>query len=328
MRVRLVTIRDVFTRMQFVVRDLARESGKEIDLHLSGEFTEVDKYVVERLADPLLHLVRNAVSHGLESVAERTAASKAPRGRLDLRAAAAGGAIVIEVEDNGRGIDPELVFARARQTGLVTPDAPADPAAILDLICMPGFSTRESVDRASGRGVGMDVVRRAVEELGGNLRVTTRFGHGSCFTVRLPVTLAIADALIISVNHQKYAIAQSAIHEVVHVDAAAMITLENNELIRHHAGVLPLLRLSELFGGGAGAASFPALIIGDGAHLVAVACERIWGLNEIVVRPMSDPLVQVTGLAGATELGDGHAVLILDPIGLVRYARARRLEAA
>ena len=328
MRVRLVPVRDVFGRMRLVVRDLARDAGKDIDLHLAGEETEVDKFVVERLADPLLHLVRNAVSHGLEPPAERVAAGKPARGRLDLRAAAAGGAIRIEVEDDGRGIDPERVFARARAAGLVAPDAPADPAAILDLICTPGFSTRETPDRASGRGVGMDVVRRAVEELGGSLSLSTRPGAGTRFTARLPLTLAIADALILRVAGGTYAVPQAAVREVIQVDPGTTVRLENNELVRHHGGILPLVRLSDVLGGDRPAGPFPALVAGEGGGSVALGADRVLGLREIVVRPLADPLVQVPGLAGATELGDGRPVLIIDPVGLARYARARRRATA
>ncbi|WP_439621880.1 chemotaxis protein CheA [Gemmata sp.] len=324
MRVRLVPVRDVFARMRFVVRDLARETGQGVDLHLSGEDTEIDKYVVERLADPLLHLVRNAISHGLEPAAERVAAGKPLRGRLDLRAAAAGGAAVIEVEDDGRGIDPERVLARARAAGLVPPGGWADPSAALDLICTPGFSTRDATDRVSGRGVGMDVVRRAVEELGGTLDMATTPGRGTRFTVRLPLTLAIADALIVAVGPQTYAAPQTAVREVVLVEPGAVTTLENNELLRHHTGVLPLLRLCDLFGTPRPTGAYTALVVGEGRHAVAVAVDRVLGLREVVVRRLSDPLVQVPGLAGATELGDGRAVLILDAVGLARYARTRR----
>lgn len=328
MRVRLVPVRDAFDRMRLVVRDLARDAGKDVDLHLAGEQTEVDKFVVERLADPLLHLVRNAVSHGLEPPAERVAAGKPARGRLALRAAAAGGGIRVEVEDDGRGIDPERVFARARAAGLVAPDAPADPAGVLDLICTPGFSTRETADRASGRGVGMDVVRRAVEELGGSLSLDTRPGAGTRFTARLPLTLAIADALILRAAGGTYAVPQSAVREVIQVEAGATVALENNELVRHHGGVLPLVRLSDVFGGARPAGAFPALVTGEGGGSVALGADRVLGLREIVVRPLADPLVQVPGLAGATELGDGRPVLILDPIGLTRSARARRRATA
>ncbi|HUR53162.1 MAG TPA: chemotaxis protein CheW, partial [Gemmataceae bacterium] len=324
MRVRLVPIRDVFGRMRFVVRDLAHDTGREIDLHLSGENTEVDKFVVERLADPLLHLIRNAVSHGLEPPAERVVTGKPARGRIDLRAAAAGGAIVIEVEDDGRGIDPDRVFAQARAAGLVAPDAPVDPAGVLDLLCAPGFSTRDDTDRASGRGVGMDVVARAVEDLGGTLALSTVVGKGSRFTARVPLTLAIADALVVTVGGQTYAVPQTAVREVVEVGPGATTALENNELLPHRGVVLPLLRLSDVFGVPRPAGPFVALVVGDGAATVAVAADRVLGLREVVVRPLADPLVQVVGVGGATELGDGRAVLILDAAGLARYARGRR----
>lgn len=328
MRVRLVPVRDVFARMRFVVRDLVRETGKQIELHLTGEGTEVDKFVVERLADPLLHLIRNAVSHGLELPAERVAAGKPSRGRIDLRAAAAGGEIVIEVEDDGRGIDPEQVFARARSAGLVAPDAPTDPSGVLDLLCSPGFSTRESTDRASGRGVGMDVVGRAIEDLGGTLALSTRAGRGTRFTARLPLTLAIADALIVTVGEQRYAIPQTAVREVAYVEPGATTALENNELLPHRGRVLPLLRLADVFGEGRQSGSFVVLVVGDGGATVALAADRVLGLREVVVRPLADPLVQVPGVAGATELGDGRAVLILDGAGLARYARAGRRPTA
>ena len=206
MRVRLVPVRDAFARMRPVVRDLARSAGNDIELRLTGDETEVDKFVVERVSDPLLHLVRNAVSHGLESPEERLASNKSPQGHVHLRAEAAGGAIAIEIEDDGRGIDAERVFKRAREAGIIAADASTDPSAVLDLICMPGFSTQAVVDRASGRGVGMDVVRRTIEELGGTLAISTRPGLGTRFTARLPLTLAIADALIVEVAGQAFAI--------------------------------------------------------------------------------------------------------------------------
>jgi two-component system chemotaxis sensor kinase CheA len=328
MRVRLVPVRDVFARMRFVVRDLARETAKDVALDLAGEDTEIDKFVVERLADPLLHLVRNAVSHGIEPAAARAAAGKPPRGRVGLRAAAAGGAVVIDLEDDGRGIDPHRVFARARALGLVPAGAPADPAGVLDLICTPGFSTQETADRASGRGVGMDVVRRAVEDLGGDLALDNRPGHGARFTVRLPLSLAIADALIVAVGDQSYAVPQAAVREVVPVDAGGATALENNELLRHASGVLPLLRLHDLFGTPRPPGAFVALVVGEGRRAVALGADRVVALREIVVRPLADPLVQAPGLAGATELGDGRAVLILDAAGLARLARTRRRPAA
>ncbi|WP_246173581.1 chemotaxis protein CheA [Limnoglobus roseus] len=324
MRVRLVPIRDLFSRMRLVVRDLTRETGKDIDLVVSGEETEIDKFVVERLADPLLHLVRNAVSHGLESAADRVAAGKPPRGRLALRAAAVGGTIVLEVEDDGRGVQFEAVFARARSAGLIAVDATTDPMAVLDLICAPGFSTRDEVDRGSGRGVGLDVARRAIEQgLAGSLTLDSRQGAGTRFTARLPLTLIVADVLTVSVGGQTYAVPQTVVREVIPVEAGSTIVLENNELIRHHGGVLPLLRLDDLFHHPRPVGSYVALVVGDGTSAMALAVDRAVGMREVVVRPLTDLLVQAPGIGGATELGDGRPVLILDPAGLARYNRRR-----
>jgi two-component system chemotaxis sensor kinase CheA len=323
MRVRMVPVRDLFARMRLVVRDLTRETGKEVELVVTGEETEIDKLVVERMADPLLHLVRNAVSHGLEPAAVREAAGKRPKGRITLRAAAAGGMIVLEVEDDGRGVRVDEVFARARAAGLVPQDAPADPAAVLDLICAPGFSTRDEADRGSGRGVGMDVVRLAVEGLGGSLALDSRPGTGSRFTARLPLTLVVADVLTVAVGGQIYAVPQTAVREVVPVEPDATTVLENNELIRYRGGVLPLLRLDEVFGLPRPAGGFVALVTGEGAGAVALAADRAIGLREVVVRPLADPLVQAPGIGGATELGDGRPILILDPGGLARLVRRR-----
>ena len=323
MRVRMVPVRDLFARMRLVVRDLTRETGKEVELVVTGEETEIDKLVVERMADPLLHLVRNAVSHGLEPAAERAAAGKLPKGRITLRAAAAGGMIVLEVEDDGRGVGVDAVFARARAAGLVPPDAPADPAAVLDLLCTPGVSTRDQADRGSGRGVGMDVVRLAVEGLGGSLTLDSRPGQGSRFTARLPLTLVVADVLTVSVGGQTYAIPQRDVREVVPVEPGTTTVLENNELIRYRGGVLPLLRLGDIFGHPRSAGAFVALVTGEGAAAIALAADRAIGLREVVVRALADPLVQVPGIGGATELGDGRPILILDPGGLSRLARRR-----
>lgn len=323
MRVRMIPVRDLFGRMRLVVRDLTRETGKEVELLVSGEETEIDKFVVERMADPLLHLVRNAVSHGLEPAKSRTAVGKPPKGRLSLRAAAAGGMIVLEVEDDGRGVRPDEVFARARQAGLVPPDEPTDPAAVLDLLCTPGFSTRDEADRASGRGVGMDVVRLAVEGLGGSLTLDSRPGAGTRFTARLPLTLVVADVLTVAVGGQTYAVPQAVVREVLAIEARSTIVLENNELVRYRGGVLPLLRLGDVFGVPRPAGVFVALVTGEGGAAVALAADRAVGLREVVVRPLADPLVQVPGIGGATDLGDGRPILILDPGGLARLARRR-----
>jgi two-component system, chemotaxis family, sensor kinase CheA len=322
MRVRLVPVREIFARMQFVVRDLTREYGKKVSLTLSGQETEIDKLLVERMMDPLLHLVRNAVSHGLESAEERVRAGKSPEGSLMLRASTTGETIVIEVEDDGRGIDAAAVVERARGVGLVPADATSDSVVLLDILSAAGFSTRDEADRTSGRGVGMAVVRTVIEELGGSMSLETEPGVGTHFTIHLPLTLAIADALIVTVSGQTFAVPQVAVREVLQVEPANLRVLENNELIPYRAGVLPLVRLTAFFGhpeppGG----SFHTLVVGTGRNTVGLAVERVIGLREIVVRPLADVLLRVPGIAGVTELGDGRVVLILDAVPLARAAR-------
>ena len=325
MRVRMVQVGEMFERMQFVVRDLARESGKRITLELLGRETEIDKFLVERMTDPLMHLVRNAVSHGLETADERTAQGKPAEGKLTLRAAAVGESVLIEIADDGRGIDKKRVAARAREKGLIGAGARLDDEALLELICAPGFSTRDEADRGSGRGVGMDVVRNTVEELGGRISLETESGEGTRFTVELPLTLAIAEALIVSVDGQKFAVPQSAVQEVIEVETSTVKALENNEIIPYRGGVLPLVRLARLFelNDERERAAFHVFVIGTGSNALGVAVDRIIGQREIVVRGISDPLVQVAGIAGATELGDERVVLILD-VAALRQTAANR----
>jgi len=324
MRLRLVPIGEAFERMQFAVRDVARENGKSVTLTLSGQTTEIDKYVVERMLDPLLHLVRNAVSHGIEAPAERTAAGKPAQGRIALRAATAGDAVIIEVEDDGRGMDSARIGQQARAAGLISGDAELDMAGLLDVICAPGFSTRAEADLTSGRGIGMAVVRSTVLELGGSLSLWTEPGRGSRFTIELPLTLAIVDALIVSAGGQTFAMPQPSVREVIEVKPSEVTVLERNELVAHRGSVLPVVRLARLFGlPEEDAQSFNLLIVGSGLNAVGIAVGRVHGLREIVVRAIADPLVRVPGIAGATELGDGQVVLILDAAGLARLHRER-----
>jgi two-component system chemotaxis sensor kinase CheA len=325
MRVRMVQVGEIFERMQFVVRDLARESGKQIKLELLGRETEIDKFLVERMTDPLMHLVRNAVSHGLETADERVAQGKSAEGRLTLRAATVGESVLIEIADDGRGIDQARVAARAQAKGLLAAGAQLDDAALLELICAPGFSTRDEADRGSGRGVGMDVVRNTVEELGGRISLETESGRGTRFTIELPLTLAIAEALIVSVDGQRFAVPQSAVQEVLEVESSTVKALENNEIISYRGGVLPLVRLARLFelNDGREQSAFHVFVIGSGANALGVVVDRIIGQREIVVRGISDPLVQVAGIAGATELGDEQVVLILDVAALRQSAVSR-----
>lgn len=325
MRVRLVPIGEVFERMQFAVRDLARERGQRVILELSGQETEVDKLVVERMADPLLHLVRNAVSHGLEPAEERLARGKPAEGRIWLRALTAGDRVVIEVEDDGRGVDRQAVAERARALGWLEADGSLDEARILDILCAPGFSTRQEADRASGRGVGMSVVKSAVENLGGALTLYTEPGRGTRFVIQLPLTLAIVDALLVSVGGQTFAVPLPAVQEVLEIAPGEITTVTKGgeEIISYRGGVLPLVRLADRFGLEMRARrAYHAFVVGVAPQWAGIVVDRILGQQEIVVHAITDPLVQQPGIAGATELGDGRPILILDAGALARIGGA------
>ena len=332
MRVRMVQVGEIFDRMQFVVRDMARESGKRVIVDVVGQETEIDKFLIERLMDPLLHLVRNAVSHGLERPDERRAAGKPPEGRLTLRATATGENVSIEIADDGRGIDVERVAERARATGLLAPGVPLDDARLLEVICYPGFSTRAEVDWESGRGVGMDVVKSTVEALTGTVSLSTEKDRGSRFCLELPLTLALADVLIVTVRGQTYAVPQSTVREVFEVEPSAVRALERNEIIAHRGGALPLFRLSEFFNlpepKQPSEGRFHVFVTGTGTNALGIAVDRIVGHQEIVVRTIGDTLVQVPGIAGATDLGDEKVVLILDVPALRRSALQERMISA
>jgi two-component system chemotaxis sensor kinase CheA len=321
MRVRMVPIGEVFERMQFVARDLARESGKLVKLEITGENTEIDKLLVERMLDPLLHLVRNAISHGIESPSERESAGKPRTGVVRLRALAEGESAVIEISDDGRGIDSTDIAEKARRRGIHIADD-LDSASLLDILCMPGFSTKVEADKASGRGVGMDVVGKVIDELGGTIVLETEASKGTSFTIRLPLTLAIANALIVSVDGERFAVPQSNVREVISIGAESVTRFENNEIIEYRGEPLPLIRLARVFRLKESEDDpFDAFVVENGKHPVGIAVDRVLGQREIVIRSISDPLGRVSGISGATELGDGRAVLILDVADIARSLR-------
>ena len=324
MRVRLVPVGEIFRRMPFVARDLARETGRNALLELKGQGTEIDKYLIERMMDPVLHLVRNAISHGIEEPSVRVARGKRPEGTITLSATTIGDAVVLEVADDGGGVDEAAVTAKARRLGFDVPPAPLDSAALLAILCSPGFSTKTEADRASGRGVGMAVVKQTVEELSGTLTLETSSGEGTRFIIQLPVTLAITDALIGRVGQECFAVPQAAIREVIEIESIEMRQIEQNELVPYRDTALPIVRLSTLFGIDTPPATrMHVFVVGTGAETVGLAVDRILGQREIVVRTITDPLVRVDGISGATDLGDGRVVLILDPATIARLTRQR-----
>ena len=312
MRVRLVPVAEIFARMPFVVRDLARDSEKEVALKLDGQQTELDKYLIERLKDPLLHLVRNAFSHAVESPEERVTAGKPATATIWLCASSRGDSVLIDVKDDGRGIDAEMVARRAARMGIPVKQ-PLDSAALLKILCSPGFSTRDDVDRAAGRGVGMAVVYNTVRELGGSITLETEVGKGTKFTLRLPLTLAVSESFIVSCGEQTCAIPQTFVSEVLQVDAQDIRTVNRIEVIPYRSGVLPIIRLSKMFRvPGETRERNNLLVLSSERGSTGLVVDRIHGQREVVVRAIRDKLVQVPGVIGATELGDGRPVLILD----------------
>jgi len=315
-RVRLVPVSEIFARMPFVVHDLCRESGKKARLTLEGQHTEIDKYLVERLKDPLLHLVRNAMSHGIETVEERAALGKSAEARVFLRASTNGDTVLIEVGDDGRGIDAAAVRQRAARNQ-ASAEAITSETTLLDLICRPGLSTRDEADRTSGRGMGMSVVYNTIRELGGTLSLDTEKGRGTTFCLRLPLTLAIADVLVISVEGQICAVPQSSVQEVLQMDTAQIRRLNATEVIPYRDSILPVIRLRSMFRLPPSAkCTLPMLVLGSELGRVGLIVDRIHGQREVVVSTLRDPLVLVPGIAGATEMGDGRPVLILDAAAL------------
>lgn len=315
-RVRLVPIAEIFSRLPFVVRDLARETGKHVRIVVEGQDTEIDKFVVERLKEPLLHLVRNAISHGIEMPDERTRAGKPGEATLMLRAATSGQRVVIQIRDDGRGVDAKKVAARASELGVAMSETPSD-SELLNAISRPGFSTRDEADRAAGRGVGMTVVHRTVRELSGSLSLEFEPGQWTEFTLRLPLTLSIAETFLISAAGQTCAVPQGSVEEILQCSEADVRALHDGEVISFRGGVLPLVRLRRLFGAEAsGAGQWPLLVLGTERGLCGLVVDQVHGQREVVVRGMHDPLIQVPGISGATELGDGRPVLILDAVAL------------
>jgi two-component system chemotaxis sensor kinase CheA len=316
MRVRLVPVAEIFARMPFVVRDLARQTQKKARLKLTGQDTAIDKYLIERLKDPLLHLVRNAFSHGVETPEERTAASKPEEATIELNASTVGDSVIIRVRDDGRGINPNAILQRAKKLKLEIPET-VDNQTILQILCASGFSTREDADRASGRGMGMTVVNTIVRELGGNLTLDSEEGRGTQFTIRLPLTLAIAETLIVEAAGQKCAIPQSFVREIFHATEEQIQLANGIEVISYREGVLPVVRMAKLFR----LSSEPrpkmcVLVVTSDRGSVGLLTEKVLGQREVVVSALRDPLIQVPGISGATELGDGKPVLILDGASL------------
>lgn len=328
MAIRMLPISFAFSRFPRLVRDTSNVLGKRVELRLTGESTELDKTVLEKIGDPLVHLVRNSLDHGLERPEERVAAGKPETGVLELNAYHEGGNIVIDVIDDGAGINQERVLAKARERGLVGADDQLSPDKINNLIFMPGFSTVDEVSDLSGRGVGMDVVRRNISELGGNVSVVSTPGKGSVFTIRLPLTLAILDGQLIRVGDQSYIIPLVSIIETIQGrhETVSRIAGES-ELFRVRDEYLPVLRLHQLFNvpPDSDAIEDGLLVVAE-AHgqRVGVLVDELLEQQQVVIKSLEKNFRATIGVSGATILGDGTVALIVDMAGLLRLYYERK----
>ncbi len=326
MKVRMVPVKSVFNRMQRLVRDLTGQSGKKITLRIEGEETELDKTVIEEIADPLVHLIRNAVDHGLEAPGDREAAGKPATGVIHLRAYHKGNTVVIEVEDDGRGLDPELLRRKAVDKGLLGEEAAyaLEDREALELIFTPGFSTAEQVSAISGRGVGMDVVRSNIRKLKGQVFIDSEPGRMTRLSLTLPLTLAIIDALTVIVDGMLYAIPLEAVQETLKVDPASVSSVDRRRAINLRGDVLSVVDLAQLIEVTDKARKrdkLPIVIIGDETRRLGLVVDEMLERQEIVIKSLGQFLGEIQGLSGATITGDGQVVLILDPNELIRLAQ-------
>lgn len=324
MVLRMVPIATLFGRFRRLIHDLARETGKDIELVTEGEATEVDKTVAEQLADPIVHLIRNACDHGLETAAERVAAGKAPAGRVTLTAAHAGGEVLITITDDGRGIDRDRVRVKAEANGLVQPGQALSDADLLHMIFHPGFSTAAQVTSLSGRGVGMDVVKRTIEGLRGTIDIASVAGAGSTFTLRIPLTLAIIEGLLVRVGTGRYVIPLTAVEECLELTAHDDDRSRGRSMIRLRDALVPFLRLRDLFGSTSAPDDHQKIVvIATGGERVGLVVDQIIGSHQTVIKSMSAVHRPVTSFSGATILGDGSVALILDIMHLVALGQHR-----
>ena len=334
MAIRTQPVKSVFARMPRLVRELSAQLEKDVRLIVTGEATEIDKTVVEQLADPLTHLLRNALDHGVETPDVRVAAGKPRQGTVHLSAEQRSGRIIIELSDDGRGIDRSRVLARARERGLVAQDAVLSDSEIDELIFLPSFSTAATVSSISGRGVGMDVVRRNIQALGGRIAIESRAGHGSRFILSLPLTLAVMDGLVVSVGRETYVVPLSAIVESLRPrrDDIHQVVGGGGEVLAIRGSYIPLLPLHRRFGV-ANAESDPArgivvIVETDGSGRLGLVVDDLVGQQQIVVKSLEANYGPVTGVSGATILGNGHVALILDVAHLRDTAEPARMRPA
>jgi two-component system chemotaxis sensor kinase CheA len=327
---RMVPLRSTFVRMARVVRDTARRADKAVEFSTSGDETELDKMVVDRISDPLIHLLRNAVDHGIEAPDRREATGKPRAGRVQLRAQHLSGRIHIEVWDDGKGLDYSAIAASARRRGLVPADVELDKADLTNLVFAPGLSTAEKVSDVSGRGVGMDVVRKTIESLRGDIDVMSEPGRGTRVSIRLPLTLAIIDGMVVRVGAERYIIPTVSIERSLRPEADRLTSvMGRGRVIKVGDELVPLVSLGTLFevrGAAADPTDGIVVVLSDNGDRVGVTADEILGQQQAVIKPLGEGLLDVAGVAGGAIMPDGEVGLILDVGGLMRLAREQEVQ--
>jgi two-component system chemotaxis sensor kinase CheA len=322
LKMRMLPVDKVFKKFPRIVRSMARDLGKEVDLQIFGEETELDRSVVDEIGDPLIHLIRNAMDHGLETPEERTIAGKTRVGTLVLAAVHEGNQIIISIKDDGRGIDTDRVGRKAVEKGLVSEEqlTAMSQRELFDLIFLPGFSTKDKASDLSGRGVGMDVVKTNIKKLNGLIEIKSEKGKGSEFILRLPLTLAIIQSLLVDVEGEVYSIPLSSVLESLRVDQRQFHLIGNREILKLRDMVLPLIRLESIFGVEKRNEQDNfcyVVVVGTAEKRMGLVVSRLVGQQEVAIKSLGKYLANIPGIAGSTILGDGRVALIIDPVGLV-----------
>ncbi|MCL2067747.1 MAG: chemotaxis protein CheA [Treponema sp.] len=328
MRIRMVPISQIFSRFPRLVRDLSKSLNKKINLVIEGEETELDKSVIEDLLDPIMHSVRNSIDHGIETVEERLAAGKSEEGTVTLKAANEGNMIVIEISDDGKGIDVKAVRSKAVERGIISANKILTDVEVFNLIFEPGFSTAKQVTSISGRGVGLDVVRRQIDKLNGTVTVNSERGKGTKFTIKLPLTLAIIQGLLVRVGSEIYSIPITSVIESLRIKPDEIKKIDNYEVFNIRSDVISLLRLNRLFGIKTEEQQdyHFIVIVGTAEKKMGFMVDSLIGEEDVVIKPLRDQFTNSPGIAGASILGDGSVSLIIDVSQLLELGLKKELE--
>ena len=323
MEIRMTPVGQLFEKMARIVRKISMDQGKKVELKIFGADTELDKVIIEDISDPLMHIIRNSIDHGIETPEERVRQGKSESGVIRLSSYQKGNHVIIEFEDDGKGIDIEKVKRKAVEAGYVGEGGDLSDKEAIDLLFLPGLSTAEQVSEVSGRGVGMDVVRNNIQALSGMVDIESEAGRGTRVVITLPITLAIIKVLLISASGRSYAVPITSVQETLSLESRHIITVERKEVMRLRDMTLPLLRLSRFFGADDSSGSmdcYYVIVVGLAEKRVGILVDDLLGQQDIVIKPLGDTFKGVRGVSGAADLGDQRTILVLDTGGIISEA--------